>query len=234
MFPLRAVDRPATVPFVTRLLIVLCVAAFGWQWLIAGQGGVGEWGVRPVCYIAPGACGIAVPGNGDRLWQPLFVSLFLHAGWLHLASNMLFLWVFGPPVEDRLGKPRFALLYLACGLVAHFAHIATHPFSAIPTIGASGAIAGVLGAYLILLPRSWILTYFPPIFLFPVPAPLFLVLWVLSQFAGAFQKWPGLAGGQGGVAWMAHIGGFVAGAWWAWQQGRKPSKAKRPAASRKE
>jgi membrane associated rhomboid family serine protease len=229
MFPLRAVERPASVPFVTRLLIVLCVATFGWQLLLGGRdGGVSEWGVQPICYFSPGSCGMGLSFNSDQLWQPLFVSLFMHGGWLHLASNMLFLWVFGPLVEDRLGKPRFSLLYLACGLVAHVAHIITHPLSPIPTIGASGAIAGVLGAYLVLLPRSWILTYFPPIFLFPVPAPLFLILWILSQFAGAFQFWPGMAGGQGGVAWMAHIGGFAFGAWWMWRKTHRPKKRVAP------
>jgi hypothetical protein len=124
-------------------------------------------GVKPRCYFSPGSCGISVPGETQLLWQPLFVSLFLHGGLLHLGFNMLFLWVFGPGLEERLGKWKFLMFYFGCGLVASLAHIITHPFSDAPAIGASGAISGVLGAYLILLPRSWILTYFPPIFLFP-------------------------------------------------------------------
>ena len=221
MLPLRAVHKPAKPPFVTRLILVINLIAFVYQLWLMLRSGRGEWvysvSVRPRCYFSPGSCGISIPGESELLWQPLLVSLFLHAGFLHLAFNMLFLWVFGPEVEDRLGKLRFTLFYLGCGVVAHLAHIVTHPFSPVPTIGASGAIAGVLGAYLILLPRSWILTYFPPIFLFPVPAPLFLIVWIVSQIASGFTHLPWLPGASGtDIAWMAHIGGFIAGAAFAW------------------
>jgi membrane associated rhomboid family serine protease len=221
MLPLRAVDKPPKPPFVTRLIVVINVAAFAYQLLLTLWGGRDQFmyamGVRPHCYFSPGSCGISVPGESELLWQPLLVSLFLHAGFLHLAFNMLFLWVFGPQVEGRLGKLRFALFYLGCGVAATLAHVVTHPFSPVPVIGASGAIAGVLGAYLILLPRSWILTYFPPIFLFPVPSPVFLIVWIASQITSAFTHLPGLSASSGtDIAWMSHVGGFIAGAAYAW------------------
>jgi membrane associated rhomboid family serine protease len=217
MFPLRAVHKTAKAPWMTRLLVVANVLAFCFQalpWERALL--VYEMGVKPRCYFSPGSCGISVPGETQLLWQPLFVSLFLHGGLLHLAFNMLFLWVFGPGLEERLGKWKFLMFYLGCGIVASLAHIVTHPFSNAPAIGASGAISGVLGAYLILLPRSWILTYFPPIFLFPVPAPLFLVLWILSQVLSFFTNLPWIGTGASNIAWTAHIGGFLFGAMWAW------------------
>lgn len=217
MIPLRAVHKTKRSPFVTRLFVLLNVVAFGYQ-LLVGHGALTyAMGVRPHCYFSPGSCGVDLPRESAALWQPLLVSLFLHGGWLHLAFNMLFLWVFGPGLEERLGKTRFLLFYFGCGIAASLAHIATHPFSDIPAIGASGAISGVLGAYLILLTRSWILTYFPPIFLFPVPAPLFIVLWFASQIASALNFLPQLAGGgDSDIAWMAHIGGFAFGAMIAW------------------
>ena len=220
MSPLRAVHQTKLPPFVTRLLVVLNLLAFGLQ-LLLGSGIVTyAMGVRPHCYFSPSSCGVDLPQESAALWQPLFVSLFLHGGWLHLAFNMLFLWVFGPGLEERLGKLRFLLFYLGCGIAASLAHVVTHPLSSVPVIGASGAISGVLGAYLILLTRSWILTYFPPIFLFPVPAPLFIVLWFASQIASALDFLPRLTGGETDVAWMAHIGGFAMGVFVAW--GIKP------------
>ena len=218
MIPLRAVHKSATAPLVTRLLVALNVAAFVYL-SASGKSGalLAAMGVRPRCYFSPGSCGISLPAESALLWQPLLLSLFLHAGLLHLALNMLFLWVFGPGLEERLGRVRYALFYGGCGLAAGATHIVTQPFSAAPAIGASGAISGVLGAYFILLPRSWILTYFPPIFLFPVPAPIFLMLWIISQVVSFFASltWP--AGARAGdIAWTAHIGGFVAGATLGW------------------
>jgi len=222
MFPLHDVHKPAKTPVVTRLLILANVVAFIYQTLV-GLTGKGHslaylWGVRPNCYFSPGACGIDLPEQSQLLWKPLLTSLFLHADILHLAFNMLFLWVFGAGIEDRLGRLRFMLLFFGCGIAATLAHIVTHPLSPVPVIGASGAIAGVLGAYFVLLPRSWILTYFPPIFLFPVPAPLFLLLWIALQVLSAVTHLPFLSSnGQGSdIAWMAHIGGFACGAAVGW------------------
>lgn len=221
MFPLRDVHKPDRPPFITRLLITLNIGAFGYQWLLwllTDRDLIASMGMRPKCFVLPSSCGISVIGESELLWQPLLVAMFLHGGVLHLAFNMLFLSVFGAGVEDRLGRFRYLLVYLGCGLAASLAHIATHPFSPEPAIGASGAVAGVLGAYLILLPRSWILTYLPPIFIFPVPAPLFLVIWIGGQLASAFAGLSLFSPGHSGdnIAWMAHIGGFAAGAAIGW------------------
>jgi membrane associated rhomboid family serine protease len=139
----------------------------------------------------------------------LLTSMFMHAGLLHLAGNMLFLWIFGDNVEHRFGHRPFLLFYLGSGLMAAFAHIAMNSESLIPSLGASGAIAGVLGAYLVLYPRNrvyalmfvWIVT---------LPAFVVIVLWVIAQLMGGFQSLSS-APGAGGVAYAAHLGGFVAG-----------------------
>jgi membrane associated rhomboid family serine protease len=146
------------------------------------------------------------PGGG---YVTLFSSMFLHSGWAHLLGNMLFLWVFGNNVEDVLGRARYVAFYLLTGLAASFAHILANPTSDIPTVGASGAIAGILGAYLVLFPRARIKTIVP-LFLFwlvDLPAAAVLGYWFLSQFLiGAGQQL------GAGVAWMAHVGGFTSGA----------------------
>jgi membrane associated rhomboid family serine protease len=226
MFPLRAVHKTARPPFVTRILIVLNVLLFLGEYLPGSWGdGIRAWArsgaVQPQCYSSPSSCGIELPQEVRLLWQPLFVSMFLHAGVLHLALNMLFLSVFGAGVEEKLGKIRFVLLYFLCGIAAALAFIVTHAFSDVALVGASGAIAGVLGAYLILLPREWILTYVPPVFFFPVPAPLFLLVWIVlqivSQFSQVFARVLFLPNtGAQDVAWIAHIGGFVVGVGWGW------------------
>ncbi len=147
------------------------------------------------------------------LWMPLFTSMFLHGGWLHLIGNMLYLWVFGDNVEDRLGHLRYLVFYLLCGLIASGAHILSSPTSRIPSLGASGAIAGVLGAYILLYPHSRVLVLFPFfIFVefFEVPAFIFLGIWFLQQFLLGTLSLAETAQ-TGGVAWWAHIGGFLAG-----------------------
>jgi len=221
MFPLRDVHAPERPPFVTRVLIAINVVLFGyqwWMWTFAQQDVAQVLGVRPRCFVTPGTCGISVFSESELLWRPLFWSMFLHGGLLHLGFNMLFLSVFGAGVEDKLGRFRYLMAYLGCGLAAAVAHIIFNPLSLAPTIGASGAIAGVLGLYLILLPRSWILTYLPPIFVFPVPAPLFLIMWIVLQVTSFFGALPFLSAGKGDndIAWMAHIGGFAMGAFIGW------------------
>ncbi len=137
----------------------------------------------------------------------LVTAAFLHGGWMHLIANMLYLWVFGDNVEDAMGHWRFLAFYLICGLIAGLAHIASDPGSTIPTVGASGAISGVLGAYLILHPKARVLV---PIIVIPVylPAWVLLIFWIGFQVASAAASGPV----GGGIAWWEHIGGFVAGA----------------------
>ena len=143
----------------------------------------------------------------------IFVAMFLHAGWLHFGGNMLFLWIFGDNVEDRLGHFRYLVFYLLCGLAASLCHAFFNPASRLPSLGASGAISGVLAAYLFLYPRARILTLVP-IFLFftaEVPAFLFIVFWFVVQFFSGTASLSASTPTTGGTAYFAHIGGFVAG-----------------------
>jgi membrane associated rhomboid family serine protease len=141
-------------------------------------------------------------------------SMFLHASFLHLGGNMLFLWIFGNNIEDYLGHLKFAVFYLACGAAGALAHILTHASSPIPMIGASGAISGVLGAYFLLFPRAKVLTLVPIFFFLyfmEVPAFVFLGIYILLQFLYGLPSLMGGSGSAQGVAWLAHIGGFAAG-----------------------
>jgi membrane associated rhomboid family serine protease len=144
---------------------------------------------------------------------PFLTSMFLHGGLLHIVANLWTLWIFGDNVEDRMGPLRFSVFYLLCGLFAGFVHWITNPSSTVPTVGASGAIAGVLGAYLLLYPRARVVTAVPLFFypiVFELPAVIYLGFWFLLQIWSGFVS---LANPSdvGGVAWWAHIGGFVAG-----------------------
>lgn len=215
MIPLKDINRTRTFPAVTLLLIAVNAAVFVYQ-LSLGSGPVltgffYEFGLVPRALLSLGywqEAGV-LPGLA-----PLFTSMFLHGGWMHFLGNMLYLWVFGDNVEDWLGWLRFLLFYLVCGLLASLLQIAVHPGSPIPMIGASGAIAGVLAAYLVLFPRARVLTFVPILFFFylvRLPALIFLGLWFLLQF---FNGAVSLTAGDlsmGGTAWWAHIGGFVAG-----------------------
>jgi len=144
----------------------------------------------------------------------MFTSMFVHGGFGHVGGNLLYLWIFGDNIEDRLGHGRFLLFYLAAGVVAALAQAAMDPASAIPMVGASGAIAGVMGGYFVLYPHSRVLTLFPfPIMIFEVPAIFFLGLWFFIQFISGLGSMAAAAGTEvpGGVAFWAHVMGFVAG-----------------------
>lgn len=152
------------------------------------------------------------PYNFLALYVPLFTTMFLHGGWLHLIANMWTLYIFGDNVEDTLGHGRFLLFYLVCGVAGSFLYLLTAPHSGIPVIGASGAIAGVMGAYFLLFPGARVLTLIPFFFIYIIelPAYIFLGFWFFLQFfSGAFS----ILGAKtwGGVAWWAHIGGFLCG-----------------------
>jgi membrane associated rhomboid family serine protease len=169
--------------------------------------------LRPVGYAIPMGNGLAcvIDDYAINRLTPL-TSMFLHGGWAHLLGNALYLWVFGNNVEDSLGRARFLVFYLLCGLAAAFTHVLLNGASPVPTVGASGAISGVLGGYLVLYPRVRVRTYFPPIFLFHVPAWFVLVFWFGEQIlAGLPQLSPMRPDVSSGVAVWAHVGGFVAG-----------------------
>ena len=154
------------------------------------------------------------PGAPSPVWLTLFTSQFLHGGWAHFLGNMLYLWIFGDNVEDRMGHLKYLVFYLLCGWTASYAHIWSSPGSSVPSIGASGAIAGVLGAYITLYPGARVVTILPlGIFvqLIQVPAVFFLGLWFLQQFLSGTLSLAARTAQTGGVAWWAHIGGFAAG-----------------------
>ena len=203
MIPLRDDEPTRTFPFVTVAIIVLNALVFaGWQLQVGLQQSVALAALVPV-EVTTGA-----PGAITNV----FTSMFMHGGWMHLIGNMWFLWIFGNNIEDACGSIRFTAFYLACGIAAVAAHIFAAPDSAAPLVGASGAVSGVLGAYLLKHPRATVLTLVPLGFftrLMHVPAPLFLLIWIGLQILQQMAT-PSRLGG-GGVAYLAHIGGFVAG-----------------------
>jgi membrane associated rhomboid family serine protease len=157
---------------------------------------------------------VPIPINEAPWWETLFTSMFMHGGFLHIAGNMLFLWVFGNNIEDRLGRVKFLLFYLLAGLIAVYTQALIDPASTAPTIGASGAIAGVLGAYALLFPKARVLTLIFIIFfvtLVEIPALILLAIWFLLQFVPALGQVAVETGGGQGVAYFAHVGGFLFG-----------------------
>ncbi len=169
------------------------------------------FGIVPARYTIPRMVALT-PVSG--LVLPLFTSMFLHGGWLHLLSNMLFLFVFGRSVEDRFGHLQFVLIYLLSGLGGAILHIVLNAGSRVPTIGASGAIAGILGAYFVSFPRARVTTLLPLLFFFwtvRLPALLLLGYWFLIQFFSGYQMQAIESATEGGVAWWAHVGGFSVG-----------------------
>ena len=211
MIPLRDDNPSGTPPIVTIAFIVLCVLVFLWQLSFGAQGGeriVYALGVVPAVLLGQGQ----LPPDLSLVspWMTIFTSMFMHGGWMHLIGNMLYLWIFGDNVEDAMGHGRFVVFYLLCGIAAVLAQALPDPSSTVPMIGASGAISGVLGAYLLLYPHARVLVVIPLGFYFHpmrIPAGLVLVLWFGLQLLSSAMAQPG----QGGVAFRAHIGGFVAG-----------------------
>jgi membrane associated rhomboid family serine protease len=219
MLPLKDDIPSRTTPVVTIALIAVNVVVFLYQLSLQVSGDtrgetaleafVLEFGAVP-CRIS----GLfAAVGDFPHPVATIFTSMFLHGGLLHVGGNMLYLWIFGDNVEDTLGHGRFLLFYLLSGVVAAAAQTVMSPASAVPMIGASGAVSGVLGAYLVLFPYATVLTLIMFIFFFRlvhIPALIVLGFWIVVQFfngLGSFST----PGGEGGVAWFAHIGGFVAG-----------------------
>jgi len=226
MFPIRDHNPSGRTPYVTRALIVVNIGVFLAYWFgLQSENALGyffyNWGLVPDRVLA---------GQG---MATVLTHMFLHGGWLHLAGNMLFLWIFGDNLEDEMGHLRFGLFYLASGLAAAALQIAGDPASDVPMVGASGAVAGVLGGYLLLFPKARVdvLFIFVIFFrVFSIPAWIVLGIWF------AVQLFNGAAATTDGVAYLAHVGGFVAGlvltipalikrggkAYWAQNQGKPP------------
>lgn len=211
MIPLHDDNPTEIAPIVTVALIALCVLAFLWQLSLGEQGGVVAvyaFGLIPAVLFGSEQ----LPAEVAVVAPPLtvFTSMFLHGGWMHLIGNMLYLWIFGNNIEDCMGHGRFVLFYLLCGIAAAMAQALPDPGSVVPMIGASGAISGVLGAYLMLYPRAHVLVAIPlGFFLYTARLPALAVLgfWFVFQVLNSLLT----AQQGGGVAWGAHIGGFVAG-----------------------
>jgi membrane associated rhomboid family serine protease len=200
MIPLRSSERVYSRTVVTGTLIAINTIIFLYQNTLGYRVDqfIYNWGIVP----------------DDLHAITLLTSMFLHGGWLHLLGNMLFLWVFGRNLEDLIGGPRFLAFYLLCGVASGVVQVLANHYVRVPTIGASGAIAGVMGAYLIKFPRSQIDTLVLLIVFFTrltIPAPFYLLLWFGMQFLNGFESIGERNYTGGGVAWFAHIGGFIAG-----------------------
>lgn len=237
MFPIRDHNPSGRTPYVTIALIAVNILVFLGYFLGLTEYQLGEffwtWGLVPARFL-----------SGDGLWT-IFTSMFLHGGWFHLAGNMLFLWIYGDNLEEEMGHGGFLLFYLASGVVAGLAQALPDPGSLIPMVGASGAIAGVMGGYLLLFPRARVDVLFIFIIFFriiAIPAWIVLVIWLGIQIFWGLST----PGDLGGVAHWAHVGGFVAGlilvlpvwylrgAWAFWRrtEGRPPHPETRFGAAR--
>jgi membrane associated rhomboid family serine protease len=201
MIPLRDVIPSRTTPYVTVTIIVLNALAWFYEVAMPRR----ELAIFLQIYgVVPGAF---IPST-------LLTSMFLHGGWSHVIGNMWYLWIFGDNVEDRLGHTRFLVFYLLCGFAAAFGQIVMEPESTLPMIGASGAIAGVMGAYFLLYPQSRVLTLIPLIIFWDIielPAIMLLGFWFLMQLFSAGAIAVTASTGGGGVAFMAHVAGFITG-----------------------
>lgn len=206
MFPIRDINPRHRTPYVTITLIIINVIAFFVQYnsLYVQEMWVrfaNNWALIP----------IQLTSSPATEAYTIVTSMFLHGGFLHLGGNMLYLWIFGDNIEDVMGHRRYLLFYLLCGVVAAVAHVITDPASNIPTIGASGAVAGVLGGYLVLFPMASVRTFVPILLLrtFSIPAWILLGFWFLMQLFNGYMTLN--AAQEAGIAFWAHIGGFVAG-----------------------
>ncbi len=213
MFPLRDNIPARTWPVVNVALILVNSLVFLYEISLGPelQEFLMRFGMVPakILYLSH-----AEPWNLVDRFLPFFTSMFLHGGWFHLIGNMWFLWIFGDNVEDRLGHSRYLVFYVLCGLIAGYVHYALNPTSGVPTAGASGAIAGVMGAYYMLYPRARVLTLIPLFFWFEiieVPAYFFLGFWFIFQLLQGTFSLAFVDTLSGGVAWWAHVGGFVGG-----------------------
>ncbi|MGD9365112.1 MAG: rhomboid family intramembrane serine protease [Desulfobacteraceae bacterium] len=211
MIPLKDDNPSRNIPFINLMLIAVNIAVFIYQFFFMPEGPaylINTLGVIPRDLLS-----LTVVHGSTSIPAPLtvFSAMFIHGGWLHLLGNMLYLWIFGDNVEDRLGHRRYLIFYLSAGVAAALVHAILFKNSTVPCVGASGAISGVLAAYLIFYPKARVTTLFF-IFIFirivRLPAVVLLGLWIALQIASGITD---LSGTAGGVAWFAHVGGFASG-----------------------
>ena len=198
MFPIRDTQPSYSKPVVTIVIILLNVLVFLFMLTLdpwTRNAFISAYGLVPEHFA----------------WANVLTSMFLHGGWMHLIGNMWFLWIFGDNVEDILGHGKYLIFYLACGVAAALMQALLTTDPRVPMVGASGAIAGVMGAYFILYPHARVLIWFPPIFIFPVPAWLMLGYWGVSQFLSGAVTSVAESAQASGIAFWAHVGGFVVG-----------------------
>ncbi len=205
MFPIRDTIPHRYTPIVVYILIAINFLVFMFELHLDPI-------QRQYFFYSFGLVPLKISQTGLDFY-PFFTNLFIHGGWLHIIFNMWTLWIFGDNVEDRMGHGRFLVFYILCGVIANIVHYIFNAYSPVPVVGASGAIAGVMGAYFLMFPHSRIITLIP-IFFFPfffeIPAVIFLLFWFLSQLiSGTLHLF--MPPQIGGIAWWAHIGGFVAG-----------------------
>jgi rhomboid family protein len=203
MFPIRDHNPSGRTPYVTYLLMALNIGVF-----LSYVGMFQNPAALDTFFITYATIPARITSGSG--FETLATSMFLHGGWMHLIGNMLFLYIFGDNVEDEMGHVPYLVFYIACGLAAGLIHVASSPYSGVPTVGASGAIAGVMGGYLLLFPKARVdIVLFVIIFfrVFPIPAWIMLAVWFGLQFIGGVGADPQ----AGGVAYWAHAGGFVVG-----------------------
>jgi membrane associated rhomboid family serine protease len=211
MFPYKDENPAELTPIFTVGLIIANVVA--WVWIQGMgtqlQGSICTFGMIPVEISGEAPVGPQICPLGGLTWSTMLTSMFMHGSWLHLIANMMFLWVFGNNIEDSMGHFRFLVFYLLTGIAAGAAHVLLNSHSAIPTVGASGAISGVLGAYMLLYPNVRVHVFLPPFWILRLRAYVVLGYWILIQLLMGFGQ---LGGGYTpGVAVWAHIGGFFVG-----------------------
>jgi membrane associated rhomboid family serine protease len=209
MIPLHDDNPTEHTPFVTIAIIVACFLVFLYEANLPSKLGelfIFQYGAIPA--VVFGEAELPAEASGIPVYATLLTSMFLHGGWMHLFGNMLYLWVFGNNIEDVMGHAKYVVFYVTCGILAALSHAMTDPSSTIPMVGASGAISGVLGAYLLLFPRAHVLVLMPGLGMTQVAAGIVLGMWFVLQLLSGGMS---LVSTGGGVAFFAHIGGFVAG-----------------------